>query len=133
MAKRCNWCKAALVQAATGRPALYCSIACRMAAYRKRKRRSVHFQSNTCEWATPPDLFAKLNARFSFTLDPCATPENAKCARYFTRADDGLAHPWQGRVFCNPPYGRDVGKWVEKAWRSVQAGTAEVVVKRTCP
>jgi phage N-6-adenine-methyltransferase len=98
-----------------------------VAAWRGRRRRSVHFSSRSCEWETPPELFARLDARHHFTLDACATPENAKCPRYFTRADDGLRQRWAGRVWCNPPYGRDVGRWVKKAWESVRAGEAELV------
>jgi site-specific DNA-methyltransferase (adenine-specific) len=82
------------------------------------------------EWPTPPELYARLNQQYGpFDLDPCATPENAKCPRYFTRQDDGLAQRWTGRVFCNPPYGRRMtALWLRKAWESVEAGDAEVVV-----
>jgi hypothetical protein len=77
---------------------------------------SIHFSSQSNEWATPTDFFTKLNREFLFTLDPCATPENAKCAKYFTEADDGLAQSWDNeRVFCNPPYGRQIKEWVKKA------------------
>jgi phage N-6-adenine-methyltransferase len=72
-------------------------------------------------------LFDRLHARFGFTLDVCATPDNAKCARYFTRADDGLAQTWSGRIWCNPPYGRQVGAWMRKAWEAAQS-TAQLVV-----
>ncbi|MGH7605317.1 MAG: DNA N-6-adenine-methyltransferase [Gemmatimonadaceae bacterium] len=100
-----------------------------MAAHRRRQKRSVHFRSDSCEWATPQDLFDALSERFGgFTLDPCATAENAKCAAYFTRAQDGLAQIWTGRVWCNPPYGRAIGHWLRKGWESVQDGTAELVV-----
>jgi site-specific DNA-methyltransferase (adenine-specific) len=76
----------------------------------------VHFSSATDEWATPPELFSQLNAVFHFTLDPCATPINAKCKRYFTIADDGLGQDWDGeRVFMNPPYSRAIGDWVKNA------------------
>lgn len=72
--------------------------------------------SNTVEWATPQDLFDDLNAEFGFTLDVCATPENAKCARYFTPEVDGLSKSWAGEtVWMNPPYGRAIGAWVSKA------------------
>jgi phage N-6-adenine-methyltransferase len=75
------------------------------------------FSSNTPEWATPRAFFDALDAEFHFTLDPCATPENAKCARYFTREQDGLAQDWGGqKVFCNPPYGRAIKDWVRKCW-----------------
>ena len=81
------------------------------------------FTSNTAEWATPQAFFDKLNDEFHFTLDPCATPQNAKCAHYFTKENDGLIQSWQGeRVFCNPPYGREIGKWVEKACNETTRG-----------
>lgn len=71
--------------------------------------------SSTDEWATPQDLFDTLNATFHFTLDPCATPENAKCARFYTKEQDGLKQDWGGEViWCNPPYGREIGKWIQK-------------------
>ena len=76
----------------------------------------MHFSCATVEWETPQWLFDELAWIYGgFTLDPCATSENAKCERFFTRADDGLAQPWDGKVFCNPPYGREIGQWVEKA------------------
>lgn len=73
---------------------------------------------------TDPDLFAKLNRRFHFTLDVAAAPHNAKLPRYFTRLMDGLAQSWEGeRVWCNPPYS-NIRPWVEKAWQE----RAELVV-----
>lgn len=75
----------------------------------------VMYSSRTCEWETPQDFFDKLNEEFHFTLDPCATPDNAKCERYFTREQDGLRQDWAGEtVYCNPPYGRDMPRWIEK-------------------
>lgn len=83
--------------------------------------------SKTQEWATPQDLFDELEREFRFTLDPCSTAANAKCDRFFTAEDDGLLQSWQGeRVFMNPPYGRAVQKWVEKA-HSESRGGATVV------
>lgn len=71
--------------------------------------------SNTDEWATPQALFDALDSTFHFTLDPCATPENAKCAKFYTKEQDGLKQDWGGEViWCNPPYGREIGKWVKK-------------------
>lgn len=74
------------------------------------------FSSNTNEWATPQEFFNELDAEFHFTLDPCATAENAKCEHFYTIQDDGLTKKWGGRVFCNPPYGREIGKWVRKCY-----------------
>src|SRR5262245_38193793 len=93
-----------------------------------RKRRKVHalFSSRTEEWATPRDLFARLDAEFGFTLDPCATPENATCGNFYTKEEDGLVKPWYGHVFRNPPYGATIGRWMEKAWRESQRGALVV-------
>jgi len=66
---------------------------------------NVHFSSATDLWATPQDFFDKQNAIYGFTLDVCATADNAKCARYFTEADNGLEQPWVGVCWMNPPYG----------------------------
>ena len=75
------------------------------------------FASTTDEWPTPPRLFAALDAEFHFSLDVCASAANAKCRRYFTRADDGLAQTWTGPAYMNPPYGTEIGHWVAKAQR----------------
>lgn len=73
--------------------------------------------SKSNEWATPQAVFDELNKEFNFTLDPAATSENAKCQRFFTKEQDGLKQDWSGEtVFCNPPYGREIGKWVEKCY-----------------
>lgn len=74
------------------------------------------FTSNTDLWSTPQDFFDKLDNEFNFTLDPCALQENAKCKKFFTKEDDGLLQNWDNEiVFCNPPYGREISKWVKKA------------------
>lgn len=74
------------------------------------------YTSATEEWETPDAFFKALDAEFRFTLDACATSKNHKCAKYYTKKEDGLAQDWSGeRVFCNPPYGREISKWVEKA------------------
>lgn len=84
------------------------------------------FSSLTPEWPTPVSVFLALNERYHFDLDACATPENAKCERFFTTEQDALRHDWTGRVFCNPPYGRAIGAWLKKAWQSAQAGATVV-------
>ena len=76
----------------------------------------VMFSSKTDLWSTPQAFFDKLNDEFGFTLDPCATEDNAKCAKFFTKEQDGLSMSWEGEtVFCNPPYGRAIKDWVKKA------------------
>jgi len=90
-------------------------------------QQTVHFTSKSNEWETPSELFDKLNDEFHFTLDPCCTKENAKCERHYTIADNGLAHDWSNDVvFMNPPYGREIGKWVEKAYNESLKGAIVV-------
>jgi phage N-6-adenine-methyltransferase len=88
----------------------------------------VLFSSTTDEWSTPQHIFDEWDNDCQFELDVCATPENAKCKKFFTREDNGLARVWTGRCWMNPPYGREIGLWVEKAWRSVTNGQANFVV-----
>ena len=76
---------------------------------------NIHFSSKTPEWETPQTLFDALNKEFRFTLDPCATKQNAKCRKFYTLKEDGLKQSWKGeQVFMNPPYGREIGAWVKK-------------------
>lgn len=83
--------------------------------------------SKTPEWETPQDLFDKLDAEFHFTLDPCCTHENAKCDRHFTKEDNGLGRCWyDNSVFMNPPYGREIVKWMQKAYMSSKYNTTVV-------
>nr|DAL75075.1 MAG TPA: DNA N-6-adenine-methyltransferase [Caudoviricetes sp.] len=87
----------------------------------------VHYSSKSNEWATPQNLFDKLNEEFNFTLDPCATDENAKCSKYFTIEDDGLSKDWSNDVvFMNPPYGREIKKWIKKAYEESLNGATVV-------
>ena len=60
----------------------------------------------------------KYDAIYHFETDVCALPGNAKCKRFFTPEMDGLKQEWTGVCWCNPPYGRQIGKWVEKACKS---------------
>lgn len=87
------------------------------------------YSSRSEEWATPSSFFTDLHHEFGFTLDPCATHENAKCGTYYTKAHDGLAQDW-GRhiVFCNPPYGRGIGEWTRKCYLAAQAGATVVLL-----
>lgn len=86
--------------------------------------------SKKTDWCTPADFFAELDREFHFNLDPAATAKSAKCERYFTPAEDGLSADWGGsRVFCNPPYGRQIGAWVRKGWEeSRKPGTLVVML-----
>lgn len=92
----------------------------------------VHYSSKSVEWETPQDLFDKLNEEFCFTLDACASKENAKCERYFTVKENGLAQGWFGEsVWVNPPYGRHIAKWIEKAATEPSKVTVMLIPART--
>lgn len=88
----------------------------------------VLFSSARSDWETPPELYAALNTEFRFDLDAAASPDNAKCPRFYSEAEDGLTQPWQGSVWCNPPYGRDVGRWVQRGYEAARDGKATVVM-----
>jgi phage N-6-adenine-methyltransferase len=80
---------------------------------------AIHFSSKTDEWATPMDYFETIVAEFgTFDLDPCCTEQSAKARRFYTKEADGLNRHWGGRVWMNPPYGREIGKWMKKAYES---------------
>ena len=87
---------------------------------------AVHFSSATDLWSTPQAFFDSLHAEFGFSVDVCATKENAKCKFYFSPSMDGLTHPWKGVCWMNPPYGREIGKWVRKAYESALGGATVV-------
>lgn len=87
----------------------------------------LHFSSATAEWSAPQDFFDKLNAVHHFTLDVCATVENAKCARFFTKEQDGLAQAWAPeRCWLNAPYGRNIKLWMRKAYEESLKGALVV-------
>ena len=78
------------------------------------------------EHPTPQKVFDELDREFGFTLDPCATAENAKCKKFYTQAENGLLQSWGGEVvFMNPPYS-DVAKWMRKAYHAALEESAMV-------
>ena len=88
----------------------------------------VMFSSKSDLWSTPDDFFAELDKEFHFTLDVCATADNAKCDDYYTEAMDGLSLKWDGIVWCNPPYGRNINKWIKKAINAALGGATVVML-----
>lgn len=89
---------------------------------------TVMFSSKSELWETPKDFFDKIDTEFHFTIDVCAIPENAKCSTYYTPDQDGLKQPWYGVVWCNPPYGRNIEKWVKRAFESSQCATVVMLL-----
>lgn len=86
----------------------------------------VHFSSKTDLWETPQDFFESYNSKYGFTLDVCADDSNHKCATYFTKEVDGLKQQWQGVCWMNPPYGKEISKWMKKAYESSLEGATVV-------
>ncbi len=86
--------------------------------------------SKNMDWCTPQDFFDKLDTEFRFVLDVAATENSAKCANFFTPETDGLNQSWSccGAVFCNPPYGQELKKWVRKAYTEAQSGQTIVLL-----
>lgn len=90
---------------------------------------SIFTSSKSNEWETPQDLFDRLNAAHHFTLDAAATDDNHKVDKYYTAQTDGLAHDWTGEVvFCNPPYGKEIGRWVEKCYNEAVNNGVKIVM-----
>ena len=93
-----------------------------------KKTQGVMFSSKSNDWATPQDFYNQLDAEFEFTLDPCASQSSAKCASFYTADDDGLSKDWEGHtVFMNPPYGRKIGNWIQKAYEEGEKSNTRVV------
>ena len=90
---------------------------------------NVQFSSRKTDWATPWTLFRQWDTlQGPFTLDVCATAENAKCGHFFSPKDDGLSQNWSGVCWLNPPYGRAISHWIAKAVVEVNtAGVRRVV------
>ncbi|OCK55403.1 DNA N-6-adenine-methyltransferase [Bradyrhizobium sp. LMTR 3] len=79
------------------------------------------------EWAAPQNYFDVIDERYGpFLLDVCATPQNAKCERFYTK--DGLAKPWSANNWMNPPYGCDVGSWIKRAFDETKNGNTTVAL-----
>jgi phage N-6-adenine-methyltransferase len=88
------------------------------------------FSRQRSDWATPPNILKlckKLAHVEEFDLDPCAAKNTAKATKFYTEETDGLSQPWHGNVFVNPPYGRAIGAWIEKAIKELNNGNAKSV------
>ena len=86
------------------------------------------------DYSTPMWLFRLLDDEFHFTLDPAALPGNAKCAKFYTKVENGLIQSWANEVvWLNPPFGKfEIGKWVKKAYEESRNGATVVLLVPTC-
>lgn len=93
---------------------------------------AVHFSSENQTWCTPWAFFKEIDTEFHFDLDAAATERSAKCSNFYTPETDGLSQEWnvppEKAVFCNPPYGRELKFWVQKAYEEAQKGTKIVLL-----
>jgi site-specific DNA-methyltransferase (adenine-specific) len=89
------------------------------------------FSSKKEDWETPQDLFDELDKEFHFTVDVASSNDNYKVKKHYTKKEDGLLQNWDNEVvWCNPPYGRQIGQWVHKAFYS-RANTVMLLPART--
>jgi phage N-6-adenine-methyltransferase len=88
------------------------------------------FTSDSSEWETPQWLFRELDEEFNFRVDVAATYENTKCEIFYDKHADSLKSSWSlwKRIWCNPPYGSEVAKWVQKAYEESLHPLTEVIV-----
>ena len=91
---------------------------------------AVHYSSTTPEWQTPAAIIARVvEVLGAIDLDPCAEGERLIPAKaHFTREKDGLSRYWYGRIYMNPPYGREIEQWLKHLCREYGSGrTTEAI------
>lgn len=90
----------------------------------------VHFSSNRQDWATPPTFLEFLKEKWGWvpSLDVAASAENTKALFYFNEEDDGLSRVWRGNVWMNPPFGREIPKWIDKCISENAKGNTDSIV-----
>jgi len=86
------------------------------------------FKSKSQEYETPNEVFEPLQKEFNLQLDVCATKENHKCDLYFTKEQSALYQDWKLNFWMNPPFGRDLKKWVQKAYEESQKNNVNGVL-----
>jgi len=84
------------------------------------------FSSGRSDWRTPTQIIEAIRTEFPFTLEAAASMENTAGRRYFDIENDALSQTWNGVVWCNPPYGRRVDRWLIKGAESADAGAVVV-------
>jgi phage N-6-adenine-methyltransferase len=86
------------------------------------------FSSERPDWRTPRWLFDKLAAHYQFSIDLAASADNALLPRFYTEQDSAFLHSWQGETaFLNPPYGRELAGWCERAEYAARRQGAVIV------
>jgi len=92
----------------------------------------VHYTSDTPDWSTPPHIITCVTqALDGIDLDPCSEGKERSlvpATTHYTEAEDGLLHQWGGRVYMNPPYGRDIIRWVQHLIAEFREGRTTAAV-----
>ena len=96
----------------------------------------VHYSSKSREWKTPDYIFKPRQKKHNIVVDVCATADNTKCNVYFDKKTDGLKVDWSvvkefgktASCWMNPPYGRSITKWIEKAQMETLNGVKTVAL-----
>ncbi|CAH1857380.1 phage N-6-adenine-methyltransferase [Convivina praedatoris] len=86
------------------------------------------FTSKKDDWETPTDLFNVLNKKFKFDLDACASDDNHKLDNYYTAESNALINDWDGNVFVNPPYGRNISMFIKKTYDEIKRDNNRIIV-----
>ena len=92
-------------------------------------RKNTQQSSNRHDWETPREFYDLCNEDFGpFDLDAAASDENHLCEQYYTEKDRSLQRLWTGKVWCNPPYGKDLAGFVIKAYQMALQSVADVLM-----
>lgn len=102
----------------------------------RRSKLAVHHSSKSAEHYTPPEVIGLVRACFGgeIDLDPCSNSierPNVPARRHIVKTENGLAQPWSGNVYVNPPYGDEIVAWVEKCITEYQEGRADAIILLT--
>jgi site-specific DNA-methyltransferase (adenine-specific) len=85
------------------------------------------FSSEASDWETPKELFDQLDTEFYFDIDVCASTKNTKCLGFYDEKANGLEQDWGCSVcWMNPPYGKTIGQWMDKALAATRRGATVV-------
>lgn len=82
--------------------------------------KNIEFKSESIEYSTPLKIVEPLIEEFRLTRDVCASSTNNKLPDYWTKEHDALSQSWKGNCWMNPPFSRDLSKWVKKAYRDTE-------------
>lgn len=90
------------------------------------------FSSDSADHYTPPEIVSlAVKTLGAIDLDPCSNSKRdpvIPAREHYTKADNGLSLPWSGRVYLNPPYGREIGLWIKKLLSEYEAGNISAAI-----